>query len=105
MVVIGPSSFNAFHRGGIQSFVTHAPASPYNGEVQMNDVPKIIPTIVLDKRGLKGQRFLAWYRHIENVSKVKDILYVLKQSPPHVPPTKLASKEECQNYVRHYEDD
>ncbi|KAM1409238.1 hypothetical protein ACFX2I_009652 [Malus domestica] len=68
-------------------------------------MPKIIPTIILDKRGLKGQRFLAWYRHIENVSKVKDILYVLKQSPPHVPPTKLASKEECQNYVRHYEDD
>ncbi|KAM1504055.1 hypothetical protein ACFXTO_000211 [Malus domestica] len=68
-------------------------------------MPKIIPTIVLEKRGLKGQRFLAWYRHIENVSKVKDILYVLKQSPPHVPPTKLASKEECQNYVRHYEDD
>ncbi|KAM1074315.1 hypothetical protein ACFX2B_019087 [Malus domestica] len=68
-------------------------------------MPKIIPTIILDKKGLKGQRFLAWYRHIENVSKVKDILYVLKQSPPHVPPTKLASKEECQNYVRHYEDD
>ncbi|KAM1420957.1 hypothetical protein ACFX2I_003270 [Malus domestica] len=68
-------------------------------------MPKIIPTIILDKNGLKGQRFLAWYRHIENVSKVKDILYVLKQSPPHVPPTKLASKEECQNYVRHYEDD
>ncbi|KAM2112321.1 hypothetical protein ACFX1R_014852 [Malus domestica] len=68
-------------------------------------MPKIIPTIILDKRGLKGQRFLAWYRHIENVSKVKDILYVLKQSPPHVPPTKLASKEKCQNYVRHYEDD
>ncbi|KAM1818379.1 hypothetical protein ACFX11_000180 [Malus domestica] len=68
-------------------------------------MPKIIPTIILDKRGLKGQRFLAWYRHIENVSKVKDILYVLKQSPPHVPPTKLASKEECQNYVRYYEDD
>ncbi|KAM1644664.1 hypothetical protein EV1_006204 [Malus domestica] len=68
-------------------------------------MPKIIPTIILDKRGLKGQRFLAWYRHIENVSKVKDILYVLKQSPHHVPPTKLASKEECQNYVRHYEDD
>ncbi|KAM1329354.1 hypothetical protein ACFX2F_013533 [Malus domestica] len=68
-------------------------------------MPKIIPTIILDKRGLRGQRFLAWYRHIENVSKVKDILYVLKQSPPHVPPTKLASKEECQNYVRHYEDD
>ncbi|KAM2724743.1 hypothetical protein EV1_027531 [Malus domestica] len=68
-------------------------------------MPKIIPTIILDKRGLKGHRFLAWYRHIENVSKVIDILYVLKQSPPHVPPTKLASKEECQNYVRHYEDD
>ncbi|KAM1427662.1 hypothetical protein ACFXTO_020187 [Malus domestica] len=68
-------------------------------------MPKIIPTIILDKSGLKGQRFLTWYRHIENVSKVKDILYVLKQSPPHVPPTKLASKEECQNYVRHYEDD
>ncbi|KAM2234893.1 hypothetical protein ACFXTI_013101 [Malus domestica] len=68
-------------------------------------MPKIIPTIILDKRGLRGQRFLAWYRHIENVSKVKDILYVLKQSPPHVPPTKLASNEECQNYVRHYEDD
>ncbi|KAM1999944.1 hypothetical protein ACFX16_007308 [Malus domestica] len=68
-------------------------------------MPKIIPTIILDKSGLKGQRFLAWYRHIENVSKVKDILYVLKQSPPHVPPTKLASKEECQNYVRYYEDD
>ncbi|KAM2898135.1 hypothetical protein COP2_007704 [Malus domestica] len=68
-------------------------------------MPKIIPTIILDKKGLKGQRFLAWYRHIENVSKVKDILYVLKQSPPHVPPTKLASKEECQNYVRHYKDD
>ncbi|KAM2549652.1 hypothetical protein TB1_013993 [Malus domestica] len=68
-------------------------------------MPKIIPTVILDKSGLKGQRFLAWYRHIENVSKVKDILYVLKQSPPHVPPTKLASKEECQNYVRHYEDD
>ncbi|KAM1726180.1 hypothetical protein ACFX12_016980 [Malus domestica] len=68
-------------------------------------MPKNIPTIILDKRGLKGQRFLAWYRHIENVSKVKDILYVHKQSPPHVPPTKLASKEECQNYVRHYEDD
>ncbi|KAM2605239.1 hypothetical protein TB2_034059 [Malus domestica] len=68
-------------------------------------MPKIIPTIILDKKGLKGQRFLAWYRHIENVSKVKDILYVLKQSPPHLPPTKLASKEECQKYVRHYEDD
>ncbi|KAM1603271.1 hypothetical protein ACFX1Z_029893 [Malus domestica] len=68
-------------------------------------MPKNIPTIILDKRGLKGQRFLAWYRHIENVSRVKDILYVLKQSPPHVPPMKLASKEECQNYVRHYEDD
>ncbi|KAM2616711.1 hypothetical protein TB1_033196 [Malus domestica] len=68
-------------------------------------MPKIIPTIILDQRGLKGQRFLAWYRHIENVSKVKDILYVLKQSPPYVPPTKLASKEECQNYVIHYEDD
>ncbi|KAM1192904.1 hypothetical protein ACFX10_013253 [Malus domestica] len=68
-------------------------------------MPKIIPIIILDKRGLRGQRFLAWYHHIENVSKVKDILYVLKQSPPHVPPTKLASKEECQNYVRHYEDD
>ncbi|KAM2609018.1 hypothetical protein EV2_039042 [Malus domestica] len=68
-------------------------------------MPKIIPTIILDKKGLRGQRFLAWYRHIENVSKVKDILYVLKQSPPHVPPTKLASKEECQDYARHYEDD
>ncbi|KAM2388518.1 hypothetical protein ACFXTH_037950 [Malus domestica] len=68
-------------------------------------MPKITPTIILDKRGLRGQRFLAWYRHIENVSKVKDILYVLKQSPSHVPPTKLASKEECQNYARHYEDD
>ncbi|CAN6552325.1 unnamed protein product [Malus baccata var. baccata] len=68
-------------------------------------MPKIIPTIILDKRGLKGQRFLAWYRHIENVSKVKHILYVLKQSPPHVPPMKLVSNEECQNYVRHYEDD
>ncbi|KAM1185752.1 hypothetical protein ACFX2G_015332 [Malus domestica] len=68
-------------------------------------MPKIIPTIILDKKGLKGQRFLAWYRHIENVSKVKDILYVLKQSPPHLPSTKLASKEECQKYVRHYEDD
>ncbi|KAM2611853.1 hypothetical protein TB2_031903 [Malus domestica] len=68
-------------------------------------MPKIIPTIILDKKGLKGQRFLAWYRHIENVSKVKDILYVLKQSPPHLPPTKLASNEECQKYVRHYEDD
>ncbi|KAM2137826.1 hypothetical protein ACFX1Q_009954 [Malus domestica] len=68
-------------------------------------MPKITPTIILDKRGLRGQRFLAWYRHIENVSKVKDILYVLKQSPPHVPPTKLASKEDCQNYDRHYEDD
>ncbi|KAM2686698.1 hypothetical protein EV2_009559 [Malus domestica] len=66
---------------------------------------KITPTIILDKRGLRGQHFLAWYRHIENVSKVIDILYVLKQSPPHVPPTKLASKEECQNYDRHYEDD
>ncbi|KAM1450369.1 hypothetical protein ACFX2I_037618 [Malus domestica] len=66
---------------------------------------KITPTIIIDKRGFRGQRFLAWYRHIENVSKVKDILYVLKQSPPHVPPTKLASKEECQNYDRHYEDD
>ncbi|KAM1543858.1 hypothetical protein ACFX1Z_013474 [Malus domestica] len=71
----------------------------------VNDMPKITPTIILDKRGLRGQRFLAWYRHIENVSKVKDILYVLKQSPPHVPLTKLASKEECQNYARHYEDD
>ncbi|KAM1538319.1 hypothetical protein ACFX10_003244 [Malus domestica] len=68
-------------------------------------MPKIILTIILDKMGLKGQRFLAWYRHIENVSKVKDILYVLKQSPPHIPPTKLALKEECQNDVRHYEDD
>ncbi|KAM1067944.1 hypothetical protein ACFX1Q_024004 [Malus domestica] len=68
-------------------------------------MPKIIPTIILDKKGLKGQHFLAWYRHIENVSKVKDILYVLKQSPPHLPPTKLPSKEECQKYVRHYEDD
>ena len=68
-------------------------------------MPKILPTIILDKRGLRGQRFLAWYRHIENVSKVKDILYVLKQSPPHVPPTKLASNEECQNCARHYEDD
>ncbi|KAM1050580.1 hypothetical protein ACFX13_033042 [Malus domestica] len=68
-------------------------------------MPKIILTIILDKKGLKGQRFLAWYRHIENVSKVKDILYVLKQSPPQLPPTKLASKEECQKYVRHYEDD
>ncbi|KAM1132288.1 hypothetical protein FF1_046704 [Malus domestica] len=67
-------------------------------------MPKITPTIILDKRGLRGQRFLAWYRHIENVSKVKDILYVLKQSPPHVPPTKLASNEEYQNYDRHYED-
>ncbi|KAM1807162.1 hypothetical protein ACFX11_030214 [Malus domestica] len=68
-------------------------------------MPKITPAIILDKRGLRGQRFLAWYRHIENVSKVKDILYVLKQSPPHAPPTKLASNEECQNYARHYEDD
>ncbi|KAM2294922.1 hypothetical protein ACFX1S_034778 [Malus domestica] len=68
-------------------------------------MPKITPTIIPDKRGLRGQLFLAWYRHIENVSKVKDILYVLKQSPPHVPPTKLASNEECQNYARHYEDD
>ncbi|KAM0964188.1 hypothetical protein ACFX2A_023579 [Malus domestica] len=68
-------------------------------------MPKITPTIILDKRGLRGQRFLAWYRHIENVSKVKDVLYVLKQSPPHVPPAKLASNEECQNYARHYEDD
>ncbi|KAM2242325.1 hypothetical protein ACFX1S_009299 [Malus domestica] len=68
-------------------------------------MPKITPTIILDKRGLRGQRFLAWYRHIENISKVKDILYVLKQSPPHVPPTKLALKEECQNYDRHYEND
>ncbi|KAM2519435.1 hypothetical protein TB1_000069 [Malus domestica] len=68
-------------------------------------MPKIIPTIILEKKGLKGERFLAWYCHIENVSKVKDILYVLKQSPPHLPPTKLASKEECQKYVRHYEDD
>ncbi|KAM1523175.1 hypothetical protein TB1_012588 [Malus domestica] len=63
-------------------------------------MPKITPTIILDKRGLRG---LAWYRHIENVSKVKGILYVLMQSPPHVPPTKLASKEECPNYARHYE--
>ncbi|KAM2854080.1 hypothetical protein FF1_024586 [Malus domestica] len=68
-------------------------------------MPKITPTIILDKKGLRGQRFLAWYRHIENVSKVIDILYVIKQSPPHVPPTKLASNEECQNYDRHYEDD
>ncbi|KAM2501709.1 hypothetical protein ACFX1W_032357 [Malus domestica] len=68
-------------------------------------MPKITPTIILDKRGLRGQRFLAWYHHIENVSKVKDILYVLNQSPPRVPPTKLASNEECQNYDRHYEDD
>ncbi|KAM1936775.1 hypothetical protein FF1_014538 [Malus domestica] len=68
-------------------------------------MPKITPTIILNKRGLRGQRFLAWYRHIENVSKVKDIWYVLKQSPPHVPPTKLASKKECQNYDRHCEDD
>ncbi|CAN6580971.1 unnamed protein product [Malus baccata var. baccata] len=68
-------------------------------------MPKITPTIILDKRGLRGQRFLAWYRHIENVSKVKDILYELKQSPPHEPPTKLASNEECQDYARHYEDD
>ena len=68
-------------------------------------MPKIIPTIVLDKKGLRGQRFLAWYHHIENVSKMNNISYVLKQSPPHVPPTKLASKEECQNYARHYEDD
>ncbi|KAM2784171.1 hypothetical protein COP2_013823 [Malus domestica] len=55
-------------------------------------MPKITPTIILDKRGLRGQRFLAWYRPIENVSKVKDILYVLKQSPPHVPSTKLLQK-------------
>ncbi|KAM1376189.1 hypothetical protein ACFX2F_037957 [Malus domestica] len=68
-------------------------------------MPKIAPTIILDKRGLRGQSFLAWYHHIDNVSKVKDILYVHKQSPPHVPPMKLASKEECQNYARHYKDD
>ncbi|XP_068304262.1 uncharacterized protein [Pyrus communis] len=36
---------------------------------------------------------------------MNDISYVLKQSPPPVPPMKLASKEECQNYARHYEDD
>ncbi|KAM2657929.1 hypothetical protein EV1_013244 [Malus domestica] len=67
-------------------------------------MPKITPTIILDKRGLRGQHFPTWYHHIENVSKVNDILYVLKQSSPHVPPTKLASKEECQNYSRHLED-
>ena len=68
-------------------------------------MPKITPTIILDKNGLRGQRFLAWYHHFENVSKMNDISYVLKQSPPNVPLTKLASKEECQNYTRHYEDD
>ena len=68
-------------------------------------MPKITPTIVLDKNGLRGQCFLAWYHHIENVSKMNDISYVLKQSPPHVPHTKLALKEECQNYAGHYEDD
>ena len=71
----------------------------------VNDMLKITPTIVLEKKGLRGQRFVAWYHHIENVSKMNDISYVLKKSPPHVPPTKLASKEECQNYARHYEDD
>ncbi|KAM1160997.1 hypothetical protein TB2_000140 [Malus domestica] len=68
-------------------------------------MPKITPTIILDKRGLRAQHFLAWYHHIENVSKMNDISYVLKQFPPHIPPMILASKEECQSYTRHFEDD
>ncbi|KAM2026467.1 hypothetical protein ACFX1T_018881 [Malus domestica] len=36
---------------------------------------------------------------------MNDISYVLKQSPPHVPPMKLASNEKWQNYTRHFEDD
>ncbi|KAM2547368.1 hypothetical protein TB1_018685 [Malus domestica] len=68
-------------------------------------MPKLTPTIILDQKSLRDQRFLAWYHHIENVSKMHDISYVLKQSPPYVPPTKLASNEEYQNYFRHFEDD
>ena len=97
--------------GGTISFKTQSSSFKINNLIRfllcyvLNDMPKITPTILLDKRGLRGQRFHAWYHHIENVSKMNDILYVLKQSPPRVSLTKLASKEDCQNYTRHFEDD